>query len=615
MKTNTTTKKNNIFIEVCRYFGSLKLAIFLIVILAAILICSTLYESFESTELAQRFVYATWWFDLLLTLFALNVFCAVVLRWPFERRHTGFIITHLGLLFICLGSGMNRHLGIDGQMYLTEGDALDEMTLGERVVEVGLSNTDSYRLPADEFKLKDRIGKPLNLGDSEFYLTFLEWANGVNRKLKITDSGTPERNPAVVFEIKSEMAGFHEEQTLVYDDPSNPDSSTWALGPAKFRLLMALSDAEEKMLLKPPSLPEVKEDDVPYLVVEVPNVKMPIRVPVKPGKDESVDLPSINAKIQIVEYFPSARVVGNELVNEPDATPNPAVRFEVKHKDGRVEKHTAFALFPEFDTLHGSTGEGWSKIHARLESAHPAGKEQPKANFTFIQGMDEKLRFVSETAKGEFSSGEINLNEWQSAGWMDFQFLVTEYYPRASAKYEFEPLDVVKTAKKQEVQPVIRLKLDYLDSETGEKIAGEPEWLSFGEPKALSVGGRQANAVFRYKTASVPFSLKLVDFRRTFYPGTRSPAAYESDVVLHDHVSGVTIERKIYMNHPLDYAGYRIFQSSFIEVPPGQSEISVFQVAKAPGTPIIYLGAIVMIAGIVTMFYIKPFSSSVRDGT
>ncbi len=612
MKTNTITKKQNLFIEVCRYFGALKLAVFLIVVLASILICSTLYESFESTELAQRFVYTTWWFDFFLTLFALNVFCAVVLRWPFERRHTGFIVTHLGLLLICLGSGINRHMGIEGQMYLTEGDALDEMTLGERVVEVGLTGADSYRLPADEFKLKDRIGKPFHLGDSGFYLTFLEWTNGVNRKLKIADSGTPERNPAVVFEIKSEMAGFHEEQTLIYDDASNPDSRIWSLGPAKFRLLMALSDAEEKMLLKPPSQAEAKED-IPYLVVEVPDVKAPVRIPVRLGKNDSTDLPSINAKIKIVNYFPNARVVGNELVNQPDATPNPAVQFEVTGKDGRVEKHTAFALFPEFDTLHGSTAEGWSKIHAQLEASHQAGgKAQPNANFTFIQGMDEKLRFVSETAKGEFSSGEVNLNEWQSAGWMDFQFLVKGYYPRASARYEFEPLAAVKTAKKQEAQPVVRLKLDYLDSETGEKEAGEPEWLSFGEPKALSVGSKQVNAVFRYKSAPVPFSLKLVDFRRTFYPGTRSPAAYESDVVLHDHVSGVTIEKKIYMNHPLDYKGYRIFQSSFIEVPPGEPEISVFQVAKSPGTPIIYLGAIVMIGGIVTMFYIKPFSSSVR---
>jgi cytochrome c biogenesis protein ResB len=159
-------------------------------------------------------------------------------------------------------------------------------------------------------------------------------------------------------------------------------------------------------------------------------------------------------------------------------------------------------------------------------------------------------------------------------------------------------------------QAGVQFELGYVGPSSGEEIKSEPAWLMFGESKTVSFGDKEAVLVYRYRTDLVPFSLKLVDFRRTFYPSTRTPASYESDVVLHDHSSGVTIERKIYMNHPLDYKGFRIFQSSFVEVPPGEPEISVFQVAKAPGTNIMYVGSIVMVLGIIAMFYIKPFSSS-----
>jgi hypothetical protein len=329
-------------------------------------------------------------------------------------------------------------------------------------------------------------------------------------------------------------------------------------------------------------------------------VAAPIRIPVKPGKSDAVPIPSLEAELRIAEYFPSARVVGNELVNQPDTEPNPAVRFELKAKDGRIENHTAFALFPEFDTLHGSAESGWSHIRARLEaSSASGGKGQPKASFTFVQGMDEKLRFVSEASKEGFSTGEVVLGEWQSAGWMDFQFRVKGYYPRALAKYEMAPVGTSTQAEADGARAGVQLNLGYVDPSSGEEIKSEPAWLMFGESKTVSFGDKEAVLVYRYRADSVPFSLKLIDFRRTFYPSTRTPASYESDVVLHDHVSGVTIERKIYMNHPLDYKGFRIFQSSFVEVPPGEPEISVFQVAKAPGTNIIYVGSIVMVLGII----------------
>ena len=80
--------------------------------------------------------------------------------------------------------------------------------------------------------------------------------------------------------------------------------------------------------------------------------------------------------------------------------------------------------------------------------------------------------------------------------------------------------------------------------------------------------------------------------------------------MLNDPLNGTTIERTIKMNQPLDYGGFRIFQSSYIQ-DPSLGEASVFTVAKNPGITLIYMGSVILFIGVALLFYIKPFS---REG-
>ena len=92
------------------------------------------------------------------------------------------------------------------------------------------------------------------------------------------------------------------------------------------------------------------------------------------------------------------------------------------------------------------------------------------------------------------------------------------------------------------------------------------------------------------------------------YPGTNRPASYESDVVLEDSKENVSIHKTIKMNKPLDYKGFRIFQSSFVQ-DPEFGEASVFTIAKNPGITFIYSGACVLFMGVFLLFFVKPLSS------
>jgi cytochrome c-type biogenesis protein CcsB len=60
-----------------------------------------------------------------------------------------------------------------------------------------------------------------------------------------------------------------------------------------------------------------------------------------------------------------------------------------------------------------------------------------------------------------------------------------------------------------------------------------------------------------------PFSLQLSNFELKRYPGTNSPSSFSSYVVVKDHANQVNMPYHIFMNHVLDYQGYRFFQSSY----------------------------------------------------
>jgi cytochrome c-type biogenesis protein CcsB len=77
------------------------------------------------------------------------------------------------------------------------------------------------------------------------------------------------------------------------------------------------------------------------------------------------------------------------------------------------------------------------------------------------------------------------------------------------------------------------------------------------------INGVKFSVAYGPKEMSVPFSVRLEKFILDRYPGSNSPSSYASEVMLTDRVKGKTIRKRIYMNHVLDYDGYRFFQSSY----------------------------------------------------
>jgi hypothetical protein len=113
--------------SVFRFLASLKLAVISLSTLAGVLAYATFYEKWYGTSAVQDEIYQSPGFAVLLAFLGMNILCAALIRYPWTRRQTGFVITHAGLLIVLLGSWISFSATDDGQVGMVEGDRSEEL--------------------------------------------------------------------------------------------------------------------------------------------------------------------------------------------------------------------------------------------------------------------------------------------------------------------------------------------------------------------------------------------------------------------------------------------------------------------------------------------------------
>jgi hypothetical protein len=151
-----------------RWLGSLRLAVILLVILALACAVATLCES---RFVADAYVYRNPLLIPGLFLLCLNLACSAWARWPWERRHLGFVITHGGIIILLAGAVIGHFFGFEASVSLEKGAPptgrffADEMVVMMQGAESGRFYQSPIRrrvLPVPESELKLQI-----LGEGE----------------------------------------------------------------------------------------------------------------------------------------------------------------------------------------------------------------------------------------------------------------------------------------------------------------------------------------------------------------------------------------------------------------------------------------------------------------
>ena len=112
------------------FLGGIYFAIGLILSAACITLAGTIVESRTGSHLlAAQLTYEHPLFQLLLSLFFINILFSALRRWPFKPKHLPFLITHCGLLMILAGTMIKNRYGLQGQMMLWEGGGSHQVLL------------------------------------------------------------------------------------------------------------------------------------------------------------------------------------------------------------------------------------------------------------------------------------------------------------------------------------------------------------------------------------------------------------------------------------------------------------------------------------------------------
>ncbi len=570
--------------NIVKILGSLWFAVFLMASLVIILIVSTSLESAYGTPFVQKFFYRAGWFDVFLAVLAVNIFCSTLVRYPFKKYQIGFVITHIGILTVLAGALLSRLTGVEGQMALYEGEHQNTILMEGYELIVRKPNGQTNKLD-----LKPYSGtKPRRLDVSDKHSEFFVYQvleNAVE-SIDIKD-GAPGDSPnrAIQFTLKSEMAGFEESLWLVEKNPFNPHSSRISLGPAFIEL-------KNK---KPEKLSAPEATDSPSIHIRQQNTGKELWIDLTKPPQSQIPLSDSGLTLSNIHYYPDARVEGSQLVNISDKPLNPAVTFEVSDTNGHKEKHTRFALFPDFESLHGKNRENLFGLTVELSVPSLTSSQGTSGGPSLVfYPENKKWLYQSSSSKGE-TAGEIETDKTYPAGWMDFSFSVEKLLERAVVSKE-----ITRAEGSNKGQAGVQL------SATHDGKAIGKEWVFPENPAKFKTPTGEVIVSVGLKTAKVPFILSLKDFRKVDYPGTQNPASFESDVILRDPKENLTLEKTIKMNKPLDYKGYRIFQSSYAQDPQA-GEASVFTVAKNPGIFLIYGGACTILVGVIFLFYLHPF--------
>jgi hypothetical protein len=227
--------------------ASLRLAVVVMVTLAVTCATATFYESKHGTAAAQRDFYKTPWFALILVTLGVNIFCAMMSRYPWKKHHVGFVLAHIGILTLLTGSLLSLHYGLDSNMALYEGESSDRVSLLDKALEVSLPQEAARgTFIVDLQKDAPRPGHERRFPIPGSRTVLVAESFEPHVVARDTFEEAPQGNPALHFLLDNPFA--KEDGWL---DPTDPQKREMNFGPATVSFRTVSTPAEEKEAFLP----------------------------------------------------------------------------------------------------------------------------------------------------------------------------------------------------------------------------------------------------------------------------------------------------------------------------------------------------------------------------
>ncbi len=319
-------KQKSILHKFGKFLSSIKLAVIVLIGIGFMSAYGTIVESMYDARTAQTLVYHSWWSYTILGLLCVNLIAVMVDRWPWKPRHSGFLMAHIGIIVLLLGSLLTRYYGIDGSIRFAIGEKEKNIWLTDEVFEVwsSLDGLSFRRLsPAEPVQfLTDRPG-PDNIKDYSAggqTIKVLDYHPYALRDVKIEASENAADGPAVRFQIQNERVNVS--NWLMASGGRR--TAVEELGPAQ--VILTTRDIPpgpgNYILLRPDKKDKTK---MTYHIQTMRNPNQPKTGVIEPG--DTVETGWMNLKFRLLKYHPQAK---NKVSYVPIKRPGPLSTSAVK---------------------------------------------------------------------------------------------------------------------------------------------------------------------------------------------------------------------------------------------------------------------------------------------
>jgi len=568
-------KRNSTPRRILEFLGSVKMTVVLLVFGAIAMGVGTVLESRVGVDLAQSSVYSAVWFDFFLLMIAVNLSAAVINRIPLQRHQLSFVVVHASIILLMFGAWISRHYGYEGQLRIYEGQGSSDLSLYDK--EILLTGPDAgsvtgERIVHRRFSLPDTVfmdGLALQeKGSGNIGVKVVRFvANGFLKSgIAATDEGI---GPGIRYTVSGQ--GESLDGWLLAEHPEYRRND---LGPFEVEILrFRTQDALDHRIA------DISEGSAVY--VERGDGGDPLRVPLPEGVGQEISL-SGGITVKVASFFEFGRVVEGALANDPGGPRNPAAVVEVTSAS-RTERHVVFSEFPEF-SQHKVDPQGPLTAGVRLAASSASSKPL----LTFLIGPGGKFFTQVSGASGRGQVAELPIDGKVAITGTPFSFTLKKFLVDATKKTEVIEANPGEEGGRAIVQLAVETEGDSREF-----------WLEQGARIPVPIAGSGMQFEFLRKSKQLPFRVDLADFQVDYYPGGRRPANYSSDVRIAS-IDGSTpaMASLISMNRPLDYMGFRLFQSSYVLGGGGRPDLTILAVSYDPGVPVVYAAFILLILGV-----------------
>ena len=339
--------------SVIKALASLKLAVIVILALAGITAWGTFVEAEYDAAAAQKIVYHSIWMYSVMAVLAINLTAVMVDRWPWQKKHTGFVCAHIGIIILMIGSIMTQRWGIDGQLVIPIGESGRNVMTNETDLAVytsldGATYSKYFDREVDFFRKPPSEKDPLEIELPDGKIRITDYMRYAFREEKIIEAkaGEPGAGGAAIrFQLQNARVSL----TEWLAQPAPTREAVKDLGPAQVVITTheyVNATGKNTLVLRPKPANAKTDDEIEYEIHTAREPKSVRKGRARPG--DTIETGWMGLVLRILKYMPSAREeVVFKKTERPTEMTTSAIKIEYNGRPQWTSLNSFLKLFSD----------------------------------------------------------------------------------------------------------------------------------------------------------------------------------------------------------------------------------------------------------------------------